>query len=210
MGSRLPPERIGCKCTVLMRPVTFGAVQVLLSGAFALAAVAAAGAQREENVFLFGNRKVAVAVPAGLGFASNKDDRGLITVRIGHPQDKISAQITFLPDPDGQYATARARKEFMNENFQGYVGSSVEKAMQFEELEPRVGAGTYCIFTDASLVGKTSLPPGEFLHSTAGLKTWPGIVAIFSVFSNETTSKDYQAVMKMLRESVQEKPVPLR
>jgi hypothetical protein len=105
---------------------------------------------------------------------------------------------------------ARARKEKMVELFQEYVDSSVEKAMQFEELDPRTGAGTYCVFTDASLVGKKKFPPGEFLHFTTGLKAWPGVLAIFRVFSNDTTSAEYRAAMKMLRESVQEKAVPLK
>lgn len=164
----------------------------------------------DESVFIFQNRKVAIAVPQGLGFASGKDDRGLITVRIGHPKAKISLELTFLPDAEGQLSAARSRKEFMHETFRGFVASSTEKAMQFEELDPRVGAGTYCVFTDASLVGKKKLPPGEYRHSTAGLKCWPGVAAVFTLFSNDTRSKEYQALMTMLRESVVEKPVPLR
>jgi hypothetical protein len=164
----------------------------------------AAADKRDETVFLFQNRKVTVVVPEGLGFQSNKDERGIIFVRLGHPKDKISLQVSFLPDPDGRFATARSRKEFMNETFFEYVGGSVEKAMRFEELDPKVGAGTYCVFTDAALVGKTKLPRGEFLQTTTGLKAWPGVVAVFTLFSNDTTSKEYQAVMSMLRESVEE------
>lgn len=174
---------------------------------------AAAGATpktHEETVFVFQNRRITFAVPEGLGFASSKDDRGVISVRLGHPKEKVSLEITFRPDPDGAFATARGRKEFMNEVFHSFVASSVEKAMQFEELDPRFGAGTYCVFTDASLVGKTKLPSGEFLHSTTGLKTWPGVVAIFTLYSNDTKATEYQAIMTMLRESVGEKPGPLR
>jgi hypothetical protein len=58
-------------------------------------------------------------------------------------------------------------------------------------------------------VGRTDLPPGEYLHVTAGLKAWPGVVVIFRFFSNDTDSPGYQAIMKMLRESLQEKSVPL-
>ena len=82
--------------------------------------------------------------------------------------------------------------------------------MQFEELEPRTGAGTYCVFTDANLIGKAEVPAGEYLHLTAGLKAWPGVVAVFRLFSNETDSPEYQALMKTLRESLLERPVPLR
>lgn len=185
-------------------------VSFLLLFPLLLAAVSAAPPGQDETVFIFQNRRITITVPAGLGFASSRDDRGVITVRIGHPKEKVSLELTFLPDPDGRFATARGRKEFLNETFHAYVASSVEKAMQFEELDPRAGAGTYCVFTDANLVGRAKLPAGEFLHSTTGLKAWSGVGAVFTLFSNETQSKEYQSLMTMLRESVAEKPGPLR
>src|SRR5687767_7158353 len=81
----------------------------------------AASKTTEETVFLFENRKVAVAVPEGLGFAATKDDRGLMTVRIQDRKEKISLQMTFLPDAEGRFGNARARKEFMHENFQEFL-----------------------------------------------------------------------------------------
>jgi hypothetical protein len=165
--------------------------------------------EQEETVFLFQNRKVTLLVPDGFGFASNKSERGVLTVELADPKERVKMQVTFLPDPDQRFATSRSQKEFMNQTFHDFVGSSVEKAMQFEELEPKVGSGTYCVFTDAKLVGIATLPRGEFLHSTTGVKTWSGVVAIFTIFSNETRSKEYGAVMNMLRQSVQETPGPL-
>lgn len=182
-----------------------------LFGMIAFCVLCATGTLRaksqEETVFLFQNRKVTVAVPKGLGFASNRSDGGVMSMELADRKDRIRAQVTFVPDPEERGMTARGRKEVMNETFQEYVGSSTEKAMQFEELEPKVGAGTYCVFTDASLVGKTALPPGEYLHSTAGVKVWPGVVAIFTILSNDTASDEYRAVLAMLRDSVHEKPV---
>jgi hypothetical protein len=181
------------------------AVLVFLTSAGAFAAK-----EQEEAVFLFQNRKVTIAVPDGLGFASSKDERGLMIVQIADPKDRVSMAMTFLPDPTGTYATARSRKELMDSSFRQYVEGSVEKTMEFEELEPKIGAGTYCVFTDATLVGKTKLPAHEYLNSTTGVKAWPGVVVVFSLFSNGTASKEYAALMKMLRESVHENPVPLR
>lgn len=154
-------------------------------------------------MFIFQNRKITIAVPSDLGFSSNKNERGIISFRLGHPREKISLEVAFLPDPDGRFTTARNRKEFMNDTFQDYLADSVEKAMQFEELDPALGSGTYCIFTDAKLVGH-KIPRGEYLHTTTGLKAWPGVVAVFTLFSNDTTSKEYREVMAMLRLSVTE------
>lgn len=164
----------------------------------------------EETVFLFENRKLSVLVPQLFSYNAGKDDRGLLHVRVADPKEKMSLDVMFLPDPEGRYASARARKEQIFELFQEYVDSSSEQGMQFAELEPRTGAGTYCVFTDKNLIGKSTLPPNEYLHLTAGVKTWPGVIAVFRLFSQDTTSADYQALMKMLRESVEEKPVPLR
>jgi len=177
--------------------------QLLLVGA-------AAAPKREENVFLFENRKLSVAVPDGFSYGQGKDDLGLINIQLAAPKEKLTLHLVFIPDPDGQFSNGRTRKEKMVELFQDYVDSSVEKGMQFEELEPRMGVGTYCAFTDASLVGKEKRAPGEYLHVTTGVKAWPGVLAIFRLFSHDTRSAEYQAAMKMLRESVQEKPVPLK
>lgn len=169
-----------------------------------------AAARREETLFLFENRKVLIAVPDGLQVSPIRTEDGLASVRLADAKDRVSGELTFLPDPEGRFATPRARRELMHEMFAGYVESSAEKAMQFEELEPRSGAGTYCVFTDAKLVGQSTLPPGEYLHVTTGLKAWPGVVVTFRIFSQDTTSPEYQSVLRLLRESVEERAVPLK
>jgi hypothetical protein len=98
----------------------------------------------------------------------------------------------------------------MVEFFQEYVAGSVEKAMEFEELSPRRGAGTFCVFTDAALVGKTELPPNEYHHLTVGVKAWSGTMVVFRLFSQDLKSAAHLAALRVLRESVEERPVPLR
>ncbi len=165
---------------------------------------------RDQTVALSVERAVVISVPDGFTFDTGRDDSGAVVVRLGSPEDAVTLDLLFLPDPEGKFAGSRARKELLNEKFKTYVDSSTEKAMQFEELDPRTGAGTYCVFTDVSLVGKDKLPPGEYLHLTAGVKAWPGVLMIIRCFSNNTTSPEYQAIMAMLKNSVDEKPVPLK
>lgn len=185
---------------------------LLRLGLLLLAVDLRAGASRsaEQSVFLFENRRVAVVLPEGFGLATTKDERGLLTVRIANPADTANLQITFVPDSDGQLASSRGRMELMVGAFQAYVEGSVEKAMQFEELQPRTGSGTFCTFTDAKLVGKAEVPPGEFRYVTAGVKAWPGVGAVFSLFSQDPRAREHQALLALLRESVVEKPVPLK
>jgi hypothetical protein len=170
----------------------------------------AAGLVREESLGIFGGRRVAVAPPPGFVVKAVQDQAGQAGITVSEASGRYSLEIAFLPDGDGRHASTRSRRELMHELFNEYVGSSKEKGMQFEELQPRSGAGTYCVFTDANLEGRKDLPPGEYLHLTAGLKAWPGVIAVFRFFSDETESAQYRAIIKMLRESLVEKPVPLR
>jgi hypothetical protein len=185
---------------------------VSLFGLLALAAGAEvrAGVQREEAVLIFESRKVSVGVPTGFTATTNRDEAGLVQVHLAEAGKKATLDLIFVPDPEGEALRSRGRKEKMVELFNTYVEGSVEKAMRFEELEPRRGAGTYCVFTDANLVGKTELPPNEFRHLTVGIKAWSGVLTIVRLFSQDTTSAQYQALLKLLRESVEERPVPLR
>lgn len=183
---------------------------LLLLGLSVVSAFAAVPKAHEETAFLFENRKLVVAVPEGFGCVTSKNEDSIVTMKLADPKDRYSVELLFLPDPEGQFTSARARREKMVEMLADYVGQSREKGMQFEELDSRTGAGTYCVFTDTTLLGKEKLPPGEYLHLTAGLKIWPGVVVIFRFFSNDTASTEYRALMKMLRESVEEKAVPLR
>ncbi|MEI6463095.1 MAG: hypothetical protein WCQ89_00135 [Verrucomicrobiota bacterium] len=178
----------------------------LLSGLM----IFAAGLVHEESVLIFGARKISFVPPDGFTVAKGRDNAGEIALRLSDAKERHSLEIAFLPDAEARQTSPRARREMMNDLFREYVGSSQEKGMQFEELEPRAGAGTYCVFTDVSLIGKAEVPAGEFLHLTAGLKAWPGVVVVFRLFSNDTDSPEYRALMKTLRESLLEKPVPMR
>jgi hypothetical protein len=160
---------------------------------------------KEETLLLYEEHRVAIAVPEGFSYTRSFGEDGSMSVKIADPRQEINLQISFLPDPEERLATPRARKELLAENFQPYVESSVEKAMQFEELAASTGHGTYCVFTDASLVGKAELPPGEYLKATTGIKTWPGCAAIFTVLSNDTQSPAYRTALKILAESLREK-----
>jgi hypothetical protein len=165
---------------------------------------------RELKIALSDSREVNIAVPDGFALATGQAQNGAVAVKVSDAKESVTIDLQFLPDAEGNYTTPRARMELMHEMFFEYVDSSTEKAMQFEELGPKTGAGTYCVFTDTKLVGKKELPPGEYIHLTTGIKAWPGVIAVFRCFSNDTTSAGYKAILSMLRESVHERPVPLK
>lgn len=178
-------------------------------GLLAVVAVAAAAAQREESVALPNGSRVAIAVPAGFKFEQARDAGGAPRAVL-NAEGKASLELSFLPDPEGKALRLRGRNELMVEFFQEYVAGSVEKAMEFTELSPRRGVGTLCVFTDAALVGKTDLPPNEYHHLTVGIKAWEGVMLVFRLFSQDVKSEAHLAALRVLRESVEERPVPLR
>jgi hypothetical protein len=175
-----------------------------------LTALVGSGHAAEESIPIFGGRRVTIAVPEGFRSELGRDPSGRVLVRLADAGDRHSLEIGFLSEEDGQWGRARGRRELMHELYAEYVASSREQAMQFEELEPRSGGGTYCVFTDAALIGRADLPAGEYLHLTAGVKAWPGVAVTFRLFSQDVVSHRYRELMRVLRESVWEKPVPLR
>jgi hypothetical protein len=163
---------------------------------------------KEETFPFYQDHWITIAVPDGYTHTRKLTEAGIVTAYITDPKKEISLEISFLPDPEGQFATPRSQRVFMAQNFEKYVGGSVEKAMQFEELKARVGTVSLCVFTDASLVGKTEFPPGEYLNATTGIKQWPGCAAVFTLLSNGTRSPAYIAAMKIITESVEDKNPP--
>jgi hypothetical protein len=86
---------------------------------------------------------------------------------------------------------------------QQYAEGSVEKSYTFTPLAPHRGTGTYCMFTDASLVDREP-PKGEVRNVTTGVKSWAGWICVFTLLSNDTTSKEYQTALRLVKESFEE------
>ncbi|MFZ9746322.1 MAG: hypothetical protein ACO3G4_06800 [Opitutaceae bacterium] len=176
-----------------------------------LAPVAApAAAQREEILELAPGRRVTLAVPPGFAVERPADPAAPPELRLRDAAGTVSLDLAFLPDPEGRAATPRARRERLVELFQEHVAASVEQAMRFEELEPRRGAGTWCLFTDRALIDRAELPPNEYRLLAVGVKAWPGVMVVFRLFSQDAEGSAHRAAWAILRESVEERPVPLR
>ncbi len=183
---------------------------VLAMGLLIAPLTAPAAAQREEILELAPGRRVTIAVPAGFVVERASDPAAPPELRLRDVAGVVSLDLAFLPDPEGRAATPRARRERLVELFQEHVSASVEQAMRFEELEPRRGAGTWCLFTDRALVGRAELPPNEYRLLAVGVKAWPGVMVVFRLFSQDADSPAHRAAWALLRESVEERPVPLR
>ncbi len=175
----------------------------------ALAACATLSA-REETLVPFQDRQVRVTVPDTYLFAAGRTESGILTVKINDPLHRIDLVVSFFPDATGRMATDDGQRGFVADASRQFAEGSVEMSYDFQELKPRAGAGLYCVFTDATLVRKLPLPPGEYLKVTSGVKAWPGCFILFTLLSNDTTSGEYQAALKLIQESFEEKERPAK
>ena len=180
---------------------------LLFAGLAAFGADSAAFA-KEETLDLFDHRRVSIQVPENYVYASGIDRRGLATIKITDPGRKMELVVSFLPDPDGRLAKEDDQRAFIADTSLPYARDSVEKDYAFKDLSPHSGSGMYCVFTDSNLMKKLPVPPGDYLKVTTGLKAWSGCFFIFTLLSNETASDEYQAAMKLLRQSFEELPRP--
>src|SRR5687767_11236048 len=110
---------------------------------------------REQKIALTENREVIVNVPDGFALVTGQDPSGFVAIKLSDASVDVRNDVQCMRAAEGKYAQGRARMELMHEMFVEYVDASTEKAMQFEELQPRTGSGTYCVFTDSKLLGKS-------------------------------------------------------
>ncbi len=173
---------------------------------FAAGATLFAKEKTREQTLLLDDHRVTITVPDGYIYSSGRDEQGVIMAKITDAKEKIDLQVRFQADPTSRLGGEAQQMEFLANVCRQYAEGSVEKGYDFKALEPRRGTGTYCSFTDASLVGRQPIPKGEFLHVTTGVKVWSGCVLIFTVLSNDVDSKEYQTVLKLVKESFEERP----
>ena len=164
-----------------------------------------ANSPREETLILADNHRVAISVPAGLVYSSGRDEGGLVMVKLADAKETVTLQVQFQPDPEGKLASEQHQMDYLAQICRQYAEGSVEKSYDFKPLEPHAGTGTYCKFTDASIAAPV-LPKGEYLNVTTGVKVWPGWVLVFTLLSNNTTSREYHTALQLVRESFREIP----
>jgi hypothetical protein len=157
------------------------------------------GHAKEESLELFGQQSVLVAVPDGWSYQASRTDNGLVLARLSDPDNRISLQLTFFPDPDARMADGDNQTALMEDLAMEYIGGSVEKAAKLEPLRPRRGSGLYCVFTDAKLTGLTELPPDEYRHATTGVRSADGWFVVFTLLSQDTGSPAYRRALGLLR-----------
>jgi hypothetical protein len=172
------------------------------AGAWLACAVAPAGAEDVAIDVPFGD-KLKVVVPDGWKHSIVQPVPSLPpTLDIEEPKAPLMLKITFLPDRDGKLAKEAELNKLMKATTGLYLAGSVEQKLELQPIKTKNGRGVYATFTDASLVDKKELPPGQFRIVTSGILVVGKQAAAFTLLANRLDGKEYEAAMQILTEGI--------
>jgi hypothetical protein len=164
-----------------------------------LAVFASRGAE-----FDFGNRgKLSISIPDDWtinGHAMKTDDGTPMGYTFAiKPRSDANAKclLTFIYAANGAPNREAISKEVLRLS-EHFVSESVEKKQNLKGFSLEKGYGSYCLFTDASLVGKKALP-GDYKVMGAG-EVQPGdnIKGAVTLFADEADGVDMKAMIKIV------------
>ena len=124
------------------------------------------------------------------------------TLKITTLSNSLSLQITFLPDPEGHFATRESADRAATQANQHYVAGSVEKRLTLTQIVSTNGHGCFATFTDADLAGVPHPRPGEFKNVVSGLFVIKKQVATFTLLTNDNKSAEYRQALQVISDGI--------
>lgn len=166
--------------------------RLLLPLALALAVCA-----RSEPVDLGTHGTLNLAVPKGWKHSVSSQPGLGVTLRLTPPEG-VNAQglITVLFVPQGETSARADVDEKVLLAADNYVDQSVEKKKELRSFNLKGGAyGSYCFFTDASLVGQAPAPE-QFKAVASGI-VWfnPQVSAVVTLLTDSEKGDDFSAML---------------
>ena len=110
----------------------------------------------------------------------------------------LQVKLAIIADPDGRFSTPEALDELVTMASQQFIANSIEQTPKLTRLATKVGVGAYCTFTDSRMVGVVTPAAGEFRNVTSGVYVIGKQAVIFTIFSNNTSSPDFQAAIDLI------------
>ncbi|EEF62535.1 hypothetical protein [Pedosphaera parvula] len=122
------------------------------------------------------------------------------------PRSDVNAKclLTFAYITNGVPNRETIRKDVLRVTTQ-LVSESVEKKQNLKDFSLQTGYGAYCLFTDASLVGKPAKPGDYKVMGSGQVQPGDNMLGVVSLFADEADGKDFQAMLKIIN-SLKVKP----
>lgn len=114
----------------------------------------------------------------------------------------ISLLIDFIQPKEDIDLTQMKVKNLVTEKGQTFENMSVLGKTVIKTLNVEDGYGYYATYKDASLVGKTSYPPGEFLNTTQGMLKKSNLLINFTLLSNDTSAENHIFALQFLANGI--------
>jgi hypothetical protein len=134
------------------------------------------------------------------GKAANRPDGTPIGYAFAiKPRSAANAKclLTFAYTTNGAPNKEAIRKEVLRITEQ-FASESVEKKQNLKDFSLEKGYGCYCLFTDASLVGKKP-PPGDYKVMGSGqVQPADNLVGVVSLFADEADGEEMQTMLKII------------
>jgi len=88
---------------------------------------------------------------------------------------------------------------------EAFVSESVEKTKNLKEFSLEKGYGAYCLFTDASLVGKDARPGDYKVMGSGEIQPADNMLGVVTLFADEADGEELKAMVKIIN-SLKVKP----
>lgn len=105
--------------------------------------------------------------------------------------------LTFLYAKNGPPDKAVIRAGVLSASKE-FVPESVEKKADLKEFSLEKGFGAYCVFTDASLVGKQVKPGSYKVMGSGQVQPSEDMLGVVSLFADDAESDEFIAMVKMI------------
>ena len=112
--------------------------------------------------------------------------------------------LTFAYTTNGAPNKEVIRKEVLRITEQ-FVSESVEKTKNLRDFSLQAGFGCYCLFTDASLVGKKAKPGDYKVMGSGQVQPADNVLGVVSLFADEADGVEMKTMLKIIN-SLKVKP----
>jgi hypothetical protein len=128
--------------------------------------------------------------------ASRQDGTQIGYTLVINPLNDANAKclVTFAYAKKGPIDRQRIRKDLL-QACEHFVADSVEKTSKLNDFSLKQGYGAYCLFTDASLVGKAPTK-GDYKIMGSGIAQLSDeVLGAVSIFADEADGKEFKAML---------------
>jgi hypothetical protein len=147
--------------------------------------------------------KLSVSVPEDWGVngksANTPEGKALGYTFAFKPRNDANAKclLTFVYQTNGATSKDAVRQEVLRIT-KAFVADSVEKKQDLKDFTLESGYGTYCLFTDASLVGKKAEPGDYKVMGSGRIQLDKDVGAVVSMFADDANGGEMKAMLKIL------------